>query len=1591
MATRINTRFVLILAGVLVVLTGVGVLAVMQLKKSAAEHVAIAEEALKEGDAALKEGDLETANARYNRAARNFYAADTKDGPATDNLRRFIETRNKVRVDNMTLAGNELTSIINDGAANIHDTPGTSDENRRFLYELLFDWHRMRPSLNMVSPIGQINRFANNRLSKAPDDPIALRYRAIGEAYLVESATDPDRRAEILEHITAPLEDSPEDVWLNISLARYHLGNARRQYRDAGNAFTDGVNASFQAAAAALNQATQLAGDDPVAMLEVAELTMMLATDDEDQFADLAGRRIAAAQKLSDLLQGQAARDTLYTEEYDRCISLFRRLGDGTEDHPFKGDQRARELAQGLANDRPDQPAAHAILADVYREDAELPQAEQQFEEGLAIDRLTNGLTFVRDQQARVEMLASLAEIKITRAQRETADTDARKALLDEAQQRVKQFAEAETPNTDNRDRQANLLRGLIELTRGNPAKAVDPLDKANQAYNQSNLQTLRALAQAHRQLGNTTRVRDLYEQIVQLSPRSSLRLTLANLYLSQRSEEALSRAQAHIETFLRLYPGNISAVRMMANLMAQRDDAAGAIALLQEQDTDAHPEVLQDIQRYQAAAGDPSGIIDGIRERIADRPEDEAMNLSMVTQLINLLPDNDQKLAELARLESQGLDGEIAAILREMITTGRMSLENEFKLLDRRDLEPAELAVRKAMLYIRRGQADPAREQLQQAEQLDPDHPLVIEWRYRLALIDQQWDAARQATEAMLELPVGDRPDLAVADGAFMRARVQAARAAAMQPGEERDKLLRDAASAYEQALSQYPFSFDGWLQLGKIQTLQGNFFAAQQSLREAMALKNDDVEVLEAMARAEVGSGNLAQAMDRYQQILQLQPNHPTAVDQFASLAERVGQKTDSIAIRQQIRERRPGDTDNRRSLALLYANNDQPAQAKAEIDAVIDAEGRTRTNIGVLSQVLLVSDQTEQAVQAVADYLSERGDEAGWRDYAVLAETHERADQPEQADAAFEQAVSRAEGDDALRASQAWGAAMLQRGQTQRAADLYQKLTREHPDNDQLKTRAAQLLIQNGSPQEGEALAKKLPESPERYQLLIQSALSQDSKNLDPAIQLTRDAVEAFPDSFALNLQLGRLLLSKEQRKQEAADRSYGEVHALARKLSEQYEQQVGAQLLLADVLIARDRQADASAVLENVLALAPTHVGASERLFNLRMNEANRLADSDPRASADRAAQALELITSLIESRPDLPQLYRNAGSAAGTAGRADLAAQYHGKAYEALGEDQDLANYAAALVNAGQGQDARQLLENPDHASLVSDNLYLRALRGRALAMVGESAKAASLFRNILDENKDNPQARAQLLRQAASAFVNDPDQLALIARETFGDTLPVDVDAVLSSLLIRAERYEDAAALLAKYERQPADDARQQLELLSRLALARQESGQYEKAKATYEQALAMIESDEKLTNSSQQLQLYNNLAYLLADQMQGYEQQAVTYARRAMGVMPDNASSENVAQIQDTLGWALYRAGQTDEAIRELQSSIDKAELSANQLHLGRVYLASGDVNKAVLTIQAALKRAQAQNDTEMIKQAQAWFDKAVATDPNP
>lgn len=1582
MATRINTKFVAILAVVLVLITAGGVFAVMKLKKSAADHVELAEEAMEEADEALADGDLELAKQRFDRAARNYYSAHTKDALNPDHLYNYIASRKRVPISDLTLAYNELGTIIQDGAAGIHDMPNASAQDREHLYKMLVDWHRMRPSLNTMNPLAQINRYTRDRLSKASDDPIALRYRAMLESYLVEAETDAERRLELLETIVAALEAEPDNPSLHVALGRYHLGNARRQFRANGNAYSDEVRQGFADAQAKFNEAFEYLDTDPAAAIEAFELMFEVRPDQRDAINAAVASRINSAAKLSIALAEKSTREKLFTEELARVAERFQTLGRGTDELPFDGPGQALALAKATVDDRSNDPVAYASLGALESLLNALADADQTIEAGLKLDGVTNGLEFVRRQSARTQMLAQLAEVKVNLAQRQSDQPAARVASLKAAVQLVDELEQTDTPDSDARDARVDLLRGRIELANNKPEEAVSFLDDANQAYNGRDVQTLRYLAEAHGRLRNTTRVIELYESIVGLSPTSPLRLTLANLYLSQGSDQAqLQRAEGHLRVFMSQYPNNLSAVRMMANLMVQRGETENAIALLREQDLEANPELQQDINRYLAITGNTEGLVDQLRNQIAAREAGTDINLGLVTRLINAIPERDDKLAELAKLQEQGLDEQVTQVMRDMIETGQLTLENELKLIEQRDLAPAEKAIAKVVVYSRRGQIASAREQLDQALQLDADLPAAIEWRYRLSLIEQKWDEARAAIDAMMSLGEEERTELAIAGGVFMRARLVAAQASVMPESAERDATFRQAAQMYDQALDTFPFYADGWNQLGRIQLVQENFFAAQNSFREALELQSNDVETLENMARAQVGSGELAEALDRYLEILRLNANHPTALDQYAATALRMDMRAEAISIREQFVDRRPNDADNRRALALLYAQNEEPAKAKSMIDTVIAAEGETIGNVVALSQILLIGDQQDAAIQVAKDYLEKLGEDAGWRDHLLLAELYERSEQPELAEAQFEQAIAKQ--GEATVASLAWAQALVARGEAPRASMVFQALSEAAPENNQIKAQAASLLIQAEEYEKGEAIAMQLPETPQRYQLLIQSAIGQ--QKLGIAIQRARNAVDAFGDSFPLKLQLGRLLLAEQARKAEAADRDFSEAQSLSEAIVAQYPEQVDALVLLADIKTQKDQQSQAVEALEQALAFAPTHVGANERLFNLRFREAQSLSESNPQRSATLAESALDLISTLIVSRPNLSQLHRSAGAAAGLAGRRELAVSHYREAYESLGEAVDLQNYASSLLEIGRASEARAILENVDNANFVAERFALRAMRGRALAGVGETAMATRLFDRVLNEVKDDRAERGLVMTQAALSFADQPQRVVELAESVFGQTLPSDIESTITAVLLRSRQFEAVADRLAKFEDQPVDDPQLQVDLLLRLALARQESDQLEKAKATYEKALKMIETKEDLVSVNQRVQLLNNMAFLLADQLEGYEKQAVVYARQAVELIPENESRQTAALIKDTLGWALYKAGEPEAAIRQLERSIEQMPLSANQLHLGRIYLSRGDNNRALLLTRAALDAARAERDPVMIEKSQMWFDKAL------
>lgn len=1587
MATRVNTKFVVILATVLVILVGGGVFAVMRLTKGAEDYAADAESKIIQAKQLHEQGKIEEGNTLLDKAAKGFYQAKTEDPDNIAYLYRFIDAHNLVVCSDLTLAYNELDAELF-GAESIHDTPSASYKDRSFLYELLHERYRMGVVVRSRSAKSYIYNYARKWLDNHPGDPLAMRNLALVEVGRVEqSSISSEERSEILARLTQSIETSPDDPWLRNAAGLFHIADARRQYRDSGSAFTDEVNAAFYRAFEELKRAVSKAKDEPAPLVETLRLMMSLRSQDESVTPEMIGERIETTRMVHELLKDKEKRDKLFTVELADTVQMIGMLGTGIEGHEFDGQQYALDLAAAVVKDRPDDPAAHAMLGRIYRERGMLEEAEQTIEAGLkalAAHKMPNGLQFVQDVQSRLEMLSTLTEVKIYLAQNaitEDNDEELQKQLLVEAGKLVQQLADAPTPQQEWRDARAQYLRGRIDYVYNRPRQAILRFEKANEYYKDRDRELLQFLAETHRKLGNDGKVIESYEKLVELNPMSPVRLNLIHGYLSQKEDKYLARAEFHLNNFLGQFPNNLAAIRLKANLLVLQDKAEEARALLLQQDLEKHPELNDHIADIELKLGNVDKALAILREQIFNRPEGTAMNLNVVTRLIAIIPERDQKLKQLQELVDDGLDTKVAAIYRKYIENGQLVLEDELALLEAqaKSSTPGAVALGKFLIYQRWGKEELAREQLDRAIQLEPMLPAVVEWRFRIALQEEQWDNAEIAINDMLKLDLDDRPEIAIGDGAFMRAQMIATQAISMERGPARDKRLREAASEYSEALKKYGHYANGWVQLGRVQLIQDNHFGAQESLREALARQSRNVTAIELMARAEIATGDQPQALERFEQILRIQPNHPTALNQFTALAQNLGVPGRAIRQRELIAESIPSNTDNRRQLALLYAADQAYDRAKLAIDQVIDLEGKTRANLAVLSRVLVLGEKSDQAIKEVQSYLTRLGKDAEWQDHLLMAQTYEWSKQPEEANTAFQKAIE-LEDPKEVPATLAWANALLDRGEAAKAAKIYEDLSNQHKDKENLKLQAAKVWLAAKEYTKAESIALNLSESPDRYRLLIQSAIGQNKLGI--AIDRVRAGVKTFPSDLTLRLQLGGLLLTTQQRRPED-NRDYSETTRVVEDLLRDHPDRVEVQLLVADVYLATERYAEAIAQIEQILEFAPTHIPANERLYKIKMNEAKILQQTSVEASQTKAAEALGIVALLIKSRPEISSLYRFAGEAADLAGQTEQSVGYYRKAFEMTGEEKDLASYALALLVTERGADARSILEDPKHVSMVTQNLFLRALRGRALAAVGQDDMATALFQNALRESKE-VNAQLVLVRQISLAFKQTPQRAVEIIEGVLGENLPVAIDAALAELMISEKKYAEAAARLAKYEENPVGNPAVQFSLLSQLAVARQESDQLPKAKATYEKARELMMQNTKLIPMRRRVHLLNNLAYLLADRMAGYEDDAVKYAREALKQLPPTEAEENVALIEDTLGWALFKAGRYEEAIKVLTSSVNKYELSANLLHLGRAYLADGKTDKATLFLDKARTRARIDKDEKMIEETNKWYQTA-------
>ena len=303
-------------------------------------------------------------------------------------------------------------------------------------------------------------------------------------------------------------------------------------------------------------------------------------------------------------------------------------------------------------------------------------------------------------------------------------------------------------------------------------------------------------------------------------------------------------------------------------------------------------------------------------------------------------------------------------------------------------------------------------------------------------------------------------------------------------------------------------------------------------------------------------------------------------------------------------------------------------------------------------------------------------------------------------------------------------------------------------------------------------------------------------------------------------------------------------------------------------------------------DQVLRDAITRLAAAEDVFELQM-ELGRL-----RVRAGDRAGAREIFAQTYVAQPTNPSVLRAYALLL-------QEAESYAEAETVFSQLRDLdGHYAEASFLLGQLEDVRK---NPEAALShyavvpVGHENYLTARLRMAVLLADESMDAAL---SVLDGLEENLPSEARIL-QLRGALLTDAERYAE-AVEIF-------------TVLIDAVAADSEAGVDARYARAMAYERLDQLD-------------------AMQADLQAVLAQDPKHYHA------LNALGYTLADRLPAQVNEAVGYLQRALELKPDDF------YVLDSMGWALYRMGELEQALGYLQRAWAKKVDAEAGAHLGEV-----------------------------------------------
>ncbi|MEZ6242151.1 MAG: tetratricopeptide repeat protein [Phycisphaerales bacterium] len=902
MASRVNKKFVAILAVALVVVGGAAMYAgYVALRKSGADYI-------RKGDAAMTEGD-------YKRASVYYGIAYNHDRTRADWLDKWVAALEAWTPATRTEYSTQFSQLYMPVIKQVAHTKRTDlAAHDRYLGMVLDQIQRVPYSREAADHLINETEASLTFFEYAPEDDTSWwrlrRYRGLGISTIISQGgtLQPGVREEAIADLQAALQVDPTDSMAALGLAQIHdraaddarlakkyeeMARERTKTREIIEAFVKDNPESPEGMVALLG----------VEINELQEKSQVEAArkGERPRTPDVSGYKPRLDEIVAKIRE---------TGDYDdRLLGRVRGL-EGAID-PEASLRRTEALVNEALEKSPNDARLLFALSEInntQNDQKEVLNVLQRIQALKPIPMSLDGL-FQFHYQEQALVTEARTHLAIREALEDTpANKDARARELTAAQDARKRFAQL-VPESDAR---LTMLDGMLAIAGADLRTALSKFQQYNQQRSNLDIEGLWHEAQVAAQLDRLGVARERLDQILELQPQNlAATLLLGQVEINLANYQ---NAESLFQEVLEVDP---------TNQVAQSGITQARIAQNKEQSEDPIRAALIESTRIREGtardAGDPKRAIDYLETKF----EELKFHPRIARELASLylvFDDIASARSAIDRAIKANPDDETLAQLREALNADD-STDVGVTLIKGSDASERDKLLAINALYRRANRTADADLALDRLTEIAPEDPSVLDLRLVRALRDKNESEAVKITD------IAERTDADQANGATFRARLEASRG---KP--------EDAMALLERAIK-------SGAQDSAVYRLLAQFKIANKDLRgaigvyqQALNIRPDDIESILGYLKTLVTANQIQQALQRARDMEQYGRRSPEFMDMWLRLeAVAGGQAGVAFAIerRERILELSPQDRANRIELARLYVLGRKFGEARKLID--------------------------------------------------------------------------------------------------------------------------------------------------------------------------------------------------------------------------------------------------------------------------------------------------------------------------------------------------------------------------------------------------------------------------------------------------------------------------------------------------------------------------------------------------------------------------------------------------------------------------------------------------------------------------------